>query len=133
MLSGLDENPEYIHHGRSVKNKQTVSRMQNSNRIQNKQDAEKACNHDNKLRANKTAKGASKGDKSQLRKEQSKKNFEFEYAEERVGQKWPVICSTGEIARNYSEYLRTKHWEKIKTFYFVVNSKSCRLCRSTRF
>ncbi|SFE68105.1 virus viroplasmin [Paenibacillus algorifonticola] len=98
----------------------------------NKQDAEKAYNDDTKQKANKTAKGANKRNKTQLKQEESKKKFEFEYAEERVGQKWPVICSTGETAHNYNAYLKTEHWEKIKTFYFVFNSKSCRLCRSKR-
>lgn len=27
---------------------------------------------------------------------------------------WPVTCSTGEVVRSYEQYLRTRHWDRMR-------------------
>jgi hypothetical protein len=44
---------------------------------------------------------------------------------------WPVTCSTGEVTRNYREYLKTRHWEKVKHLYYMKNPRNCGMCEST--
>lgn len=46
----------------------------------------------------------------------------------------PVKCSTGEIAKTYKEYLKTRHWFEVKKKFRESNLSTgkCLFCRSKK-
>ncbi len=44
-----------------------------------------------------------------------------------------IVCSTGEKFYNYSDYLKGKHWQKVRAKYYATyKEKVCSMCESTK-
>ena len=39
-----------------------------------------------------------------------------------------IVCSTGEIANNYTEYLMTQHWRCLRKIIYELKKQKCQKC-----
>lgn len=45
----------------------------------------------------------------------------------------PIKCITGEIVNTYKEYLKTKHWAKVKAQFHAEHKKICVMCQGNKY
>ena len=40
-----------------------------------------------------------------------------------------IVCSTGEIAKDYTDYLLTKHWRQLRQIIYEERGRKCQQCK----